>query len=249
MSSMLGKIALVTGASRGIGRAIALQLAKSGARVVVNYATNESEAFQTAKVITDAGGSEPLVKQFDVSDSTSVNEAIAFIEEKWGSVDILVNNAGIVKDGLLIRYKDEDWHRVINTNLAGAFYCARVCARQMMKKRWGRIINISSVVAESGNAGQIAYVSAKSGMIGMTRALARELASRNITANVVTPGFIETEMTASLTEQQKEQLLKEIPLGYVGSPADVAHSVAFLASEEARYITGHVLAVNGGLHI
>lgn len=249
MLSLNDKVALVTGASRGIGRSIALQLAKSGARVVVNYASNESEAHETARLIKEAGGPDPLVRAFDISDSEAVTNAIASIEKEFGVVDVLVNNAGIVKDGLLLRYKDEDWHKVIDTNLSGAFYCSRACARQMIKKRWGRIINISSVVGECGNAGQVAYVSAKAGLIGMTKALARELASRNVTVNAVTPGYIETEMTMALKAEQREALEREIPLGQVGKPSDIAHAVTFLASDEAAYITGHVLAVNGGMYI
>lgn len=249
MSSTSGKIALVTGSSRGIGRAIAIRLAQNGARVVVNYTSNESEALQTVEQIKSVAGIEASICRFDVSDSDAVTKALVEIEKSIGVVDILVNNAGIVKDGLLLRYKDEDWHRVINTNLAGAFYCARACARQMIKKRWGRIINISSVVGEGGNAGQVAYVSAKSGMIGMTKALALELASRQVTVNTVAPGYVETHMTSSLTDASKEALLEKIPLGFVGEPSDVAHAVAFLASDEARYITGHVLSVNGGLYI
>jgi 3-oxoacyl-[acyl-carrier protein] reductase len=249
MHSLSHKVALVTGASRGIGRSIAVRLAQSGARVVINYASNEEQALQTAQLIKDVGGPEPLLKAFDVSNSAAVTEAIAQIESDFGSIDVLVNNAGIVKDGLLLRYRDEDWHRVLDTNLGGAFYCARVCARQMMKKRWGRIINISSIVGECGNAGQVAYVSAKAGLIGMTKSLAKELASRNITVNAVTPGYVDTEMTAALKPEQREALEREIPLGFVGAPSDIAHSVAFLASDEARYITGHVLAVNGGMYI
>jgi len=249
MQTLNGKIALVTGASRGIGRSIALYLAKAGARVVVNYASNEAQGYETAKLIKESGAPDPLVRGFDVSNSDAVNQAIADIEANFGAIDILVNNAGIVKDGLLLRYRDEDWRRVIDTNLSGAFYCARACSRQMIKKRWGRIINISSVVGEAGNAGQVAYVSAKAGMIGLTKALAKELASRSITVNAVTPGCIDTEMTANLKPEQKQALEKEIPLGFIGSPTDIAASVAFLASEEARYVTGHVLAVNGGMYI
>jgi len=249
MHSLSGKIALVTGSSRGIGRSIAIHLGKAGARVVVNYASNEKEAIETASLVKAAGGAEPYVKGFDVSNPEAVNDAIADIEKSYGTIDVLVNNAGIVKDGLLLRYKDEDWRRVIDTNLSGAFYCSRVCSRQMIKKRWGRIINISSIVGEAGNAGQVAYVSAKAGLIGLTKALAKELASRNVTVNAVTPGYINTEMTAALKPEAKQALEQEIPLGFVGDAADVATSVAFLASEEARYITGHVLAVNGGMYI
>lgn len=249
MGSLSGKIALVTGASRGIGRAIAIRLAQSGARVIVNYATNENEARETVRLIKEVDCPEPLTMAFDVSNSEAVNNAISQIESSLGAIDILVNNAGVVKDGLLLRYRDEDWQRVIDTNLAGAFYCARACARKMIKKDSGRIINISSVVGECGNAGQIAYVSAKAGLIGMTKALARELASRKVTVNAVSPGYIETEMTAALKPEQKQALEKEIPLGSVGLPVDIANAVAFLASDEARYITGHVLAVNGGMYI
>jgi 3-oxoacyl-[acyl-carrier protein] reductase len=249
MAPLSDKIALVTGASRGIGRAIALRLAQGGARVIVNYASNEEAAVETAKLIKDHTGAQALIKEFDVSRSEAVDQALSTIENEMGPVDILVNNAGIVKDGLLVRYKDEDWHRVLDTNLAGAFYCARRCARAMMKKHHGRIINISSVVGECGNAGQVAYVAAKSGMIGLTKALARELASRQITVNAVTPGYIETQMTDGLPPAAKEALIESIPLGYVGEGTDVAHAVAFLASDEARYITGHVLAVNGGMYI
>lgn len=249
MDDLSGKIALVTGGSRGIGRAIAVSLAKSGALVVINFASNQEQAEKTAQTIRDNQSLAPLLSQFDVADSKAVQAALAKIESDVGGIDILVNCAGIVKDGLLVRYKDEDWHKVIDVNLASAFYCARACSRHMMKKRWGRIINISSIVGESGNAGQVAYASAKSGMIGMTKSLALELASRSVTVNAVTPGYIDTDMTASLSEAARSMLLERIPLGFVGSPEDIANAVAFLASDNARYITGHVLSVNGGLYI
>lgn len=245
----VAKVALVTGASRGIGRAIAVGLAQKGFRVVVNYAHQEGEAKETARLVSATGGPEPLVMQFDVGQSSAVDEAIASIRAQVGEIDVLVNNAGITKDGLLLRYKDEDWQRVMAINLDGAFYCARACARSMAKKRWGRIINVSSVVGEMGNAGQVAYVSAKAGLIGLTKALARELASRQVTVNAISPGFIDTDMTASLDEKLRVDLAEQIPLGYVGSVNDVAHAAAFLASDDARYITGHVLAINGGMYM
>lgn len=249
MSSLSGKIALVTGASRGIGRGIALALARQGAKVVVNYASREKDARETAQLIIEANGLEPYLKQFNVSQSREVDEALAAIRRDLGEVDILVNNAGITKDGLLLRCKDEDWRAVFATNLDGAFYCSRACARFMVKRHWGRIINISSVSGERGNAGQVAYASAKAGMIGMTKALARELASRNITVNAITPGFIETDMTTFLSEKNSSEFVKQIPVGFAGSSHDIGYATAFLASEEARYMTGHVLAVNGGLYM
>jgi 3-oxoacyl-[acyl-carrier protein] reductase len=247
--TLKGKVALVTGASRGIGRAIAIGLAQKGAFVVVNFAHNEAEATETARLIRDAGGQEPLVKKFDVSDSAAVDSAVDEIRQSAGGVDILVNNAGISKDGLLLRYKDDDWRKVMGINLDGAFFCSRACSRLMIKKRWGRIINISSVAGEMGNAGQVAYVSAKSGMIGLTKALARELASRQVTVNAITPGFIETDMTSVLSEKLRDQLAAQIPLGFLGAAHDIAHATTFLAGDDARYITGHVLAVNGGMYM
>lgn len=249
MTDLSGKVALVTGASRGIGRSIAVELAKRNAKVIVNYSSNEAKAQETAQEIGRVSSVQPVLKQFDVGDSAAVDAALTELEGEIGSVDILVNNAGIVKDGLLIRYKDEDWQRVLNTNLSGAFYCARFCARRMLKKRYGRIINVSSIVGQTGNVGQIAYVAAKSGMIGLTKALARELASRSITVNAVTPGYIETDMTQGLSDQIKTDMLLNIPLGVLGSTHDIAHAVGFLASDEARYITGQVLPVNGGMYM
>jgi 3-oxoacyl-[acyl-carrier protein] reductase len=247
--NLIDKVAVVTGASRGIGRAVAQQLAARGATVVINYAGNEAAANDTAAAIVAAGGKQPLVMKFDVSDRVAVDAAFDDIKAKLGTVHILVNNAGISRDGLLLRFKDDDWAITLQTNLTGSFYCARAVAKLMTKNRWGRIINISSVVGESGNAGQVAYASAKAGMIGMTKTLAQELASRTITVNAVAPGFIETDMTSALTDDQKKAVLEQVPLGSVGTAADVAHAVAFLASEEARYITGHVLSVNGGMYM
>ena len=243
------KVAVVTGASRGIGRAIAVALAQEGARVVINYQGNEKAAHETAELVTATKAPEPVPMKFDVADRAQVDAAFEQIKERLGTVHVLVNNAGISRDGLLMRFKDDDWDQTLNTNLTGAFHCARAVSRLMIKQRWGRIINISSVVGEAGNAGQVAYSAAKAGMIGMTKTLAQELASRTITVNVVTPGFIETDMTAALTEEQKKGILEQVPLGSMGHPDDVAHAVAFLASEKARYITGHVLSVNGGMYM
>jgi 3-oxoacyl-[acyl-carrier protein] reductase len=253
MPELTDKIALVTGASRGIGRAIAIELAKLGAKVVVNYAGNDAAAQETVRLVNEAvkaaGGPEPVVMKFDVTDRTAVDAAFDDVKTKLGGLHILVNNAGISKDGLLLRFKDDDWSQTLATNLTGAFQCARAGAKLMTKQRWGRIINIGSVVGESGNAGQVAYAAAKAGMIGLTKTLAQELASRSITVNCVTPGFIATDMTAALTDDQRAKIKEQIPLGDVGKPEDVAHAVAFLATDRARYITGHVLSVNGGMYL
>lgn len=246
---LANKVALVTGGSRGIGRAIALALAKEGAHVVVNYAGNQAAAEETAQLITDVGGIKPMLLQFDVAQSSQVDEGFAKIKEQLGTVHILVNNAGISKDGLLLRYKDDDWMQTINTNLSGTFYCARAAAKLMIKNRWGRIVNLSSVVGETGNAGQVSYSAAKAGVLGMTKTLARELASRAITVNAITPGYIETDMNSYFSDEIKKKMLEEIPLGYAGQADDIAAAVAFLVSEDARYITGHTLAVNGGMHM
>jgi 3-oxoacyl-[acyl-carrier protein] reductase len=243
------KIALVTGASRGIGRAIAIELAKLGAKVVINYAGNEAAAQETARLVKEAGGVDPVILKFDVADQAQVDAAFDELKQKHGGLHVLVNNAGISKDGLLLRFKEEDWQQTIATNLTGAFHCARAGAKLMTKQRWGRIINISSVVGESGNAGQVAYAAAKAGMIGVTKTLAQELASRSITVNAVAPGFIATDMTAALNDEQRAKIKEQIPLGDVGTAQDVAHAVAFLATDRARYITGHVLSVNGGMYM
>jgi 3-oxoacyl-[acyl-carrier protein] reductase len=244
-----GKVALVTGGSRGIGRAIAVELGRLGARVVVNYAGNAAAAEETLRLVKEAGGPDPVAMQFDVGDRSAVDAAFDRVKAELGGLHVLVNNAGISKDGLLLRFKDDDWAQTLQTNLTGAFQCCRAAAKLMTKQRWGRIINISSVVGESGNAGQVAYASAKAGMIGLTKTLAQELASRSITVNAVTPGFIDTDMTASLTDEQKKAIATEIPLGHTGSAEDIAHAVAFLATDKARYVTGHVLAVNGGMYM
>lgn len=248
MSGIENKVALVTGASRGIGRAIAIKLAERGARVVVNFTSNETEAKKTIELMGTKGAGSRIMR-FDVADEEAVNNACSTITDEMGGIHILVNNAGIAIDGLLLRLKSEDFDRQMNTILKGSFNCAKACSRSMIKNRSGRIINISSVSGQMGNAGQSVYAAAKAGLIGMTKALARELASRNILVNVVTPGYIETDMTKDILEKGQEEILKNIPLGRVGSPEDIAHAVAFLASDEASYITGQVLSVNGGLYI
>ena len=241
------RVALVTGASRGIGRAIALALAADGLFVIVNYTSNEGAAADTLKRLQDAGGQGAL-SRFDVADAAAVDAAIKQIASEQGRLDVLVNNAGIAIDGLLLRTKKEDWQRTLDVNLSGAFHCCKAASRYLLKAEDGRIVNISSVVGESGNAGQISYAAAKAGLIGMTRTLAKELASRAVTVNCVTPGFIETDMTAAHVQgENREALLKSIPLGRIGTAEDVAEAVRFLVSPRASYITGQVVRVNGGL--
>ncbi len=246
--SLAGRIALVTGASRGIGRAIAVKLAKQGAFTYINYAKNEKAARETLKIIEEVGGKGTLL-QFDVKNTDAVKGAITDIATEKGSLDILVNNAGITLDGIFARTKEESWDDVIDTNLKGVFNCSKSAIRYMMKKRWGRIINMTSVVAEAGNAGQVCYSASKAGIIGLTKSLAREIGSRNICINAVAPGFIETDMTASIGEENREKLVDLIPLARLGTPDDVASVVEFLASEKAGYITGQVIHVNGGLYM
>jgi len=241
-----GKIAVVTGASRGIGRAIALVLAQKGADVLVNFAGREDAAAAVAGEIR-AMGRRALVFQADVSDSARAAAMIKTAGEELGRVDILVNNAGITRDNLILRMKDADWDAVLQVNLKGAFNCARAVARTMVKNHCGRIINIASVVGLTGNPGQANYCAAKAGLIGFTKALARELGSRQITVNAVAPGFITTEMTGGLTEEAKEKMLSAVPLARFGDPGDVAEVVAFLASDAAAYITGQTIAVDGGM--
>lgn len=241
------KVALVSGAGRGIGRGIALELAKAGCTVIC-VSRNESSCGSVAEEIRACGGKAESFA-FDVSDSGQVKEKCAEILKKYGAVDILVNNAGITRDNLLMRMSDEEWNAVISTNLSSCFYLSRNLVRAMMGKRWGRIINISSVSGIAGNAGQANYSAAKAGIIGFTKTLARELAARNITANAVAPGFIETDMTAKLPENIMEAAKTAIPLKRFGKPDDIARVCAFLASEEASYITGQVISVNGGLVI
>ena len=241
-----GKNALVTGGSRGIGRAISLRLAKMGAAVFINFTSNEEAARAVLSEIAAMGGDASLCP-FDVADKKAVKEAISAIIKEHGPIQVLVNNAGITRDGLVARMKEEDWDRVINVNLKGAFNCIQACAMAMMKSRWGRIINIGSVVGTMGNAGQANYSAAKAGLEGLTKTVAREMAPRGITANLVAPGFVETDMTAVLPEKIKTALLEQIPAGRMGRPEEIAGAAGYLVSEEASYITGHTLHVNGGL--
>ena len=246
MSTLDGKIALVTGSSRGIGRAIALELARQGCKVVVNYRANASAAGAVVEEIRGRGG-EALAVGADVSDFDQARQLVEATLEAYGTVDILVNNAGIARDTLLMRMSEQDWDAVIDTNLKGAFNCIKAVQRTMLRKRSGRIINVGSVVGITGNAGQANYAAAKAGLIGLTKALGKELGSRNITVNLVAPGFIQTDMTADLSEKIVEQAVALIPLGSMGQPEDVAAAVAFLASESASYITGQVLCIDGGM--
>ncbi|MBM7854396.1 3-oxoacyl-[acyl-carrier protein] reductase [Desulfohalotomaculum tongense] len=241
-----GKVALVTGSSRGIGRAVAVALAKAGADVVVNYAGREDAARQTAGMINEAGR-KALVIKADVADAGQVKEMVDRTIKEFGRLDILVNNAGITRDNLIMRMKDDEWDAVLDTNLKGAFNCCRAAARPMLKARGGRIINISSVVGLSGNPGQANYSAAKAGLIGMTRTLAGELGSRNITVNAIAPGFITTDMTEELPAEVKKRLEERIPLGRLGAPEEIAAVVAFLCGPSAGYITGQVIAVDGGM--
>ena len=247
MFSLKDKVALITGASQGIGRETALALAQAGAKVAV-AARNEEKLAALVGEIEAAGGTGLAVKM-DVADVEQVKAGFKQVLDKFGRLDILVNNAAITRDGLSMRMKPEDWEAVLKTNLTGAHLCIQQALATMMRARAGRIINISSVVAQSGNAGQANYVAAKAGLIGLTKAVAIEIASRNITVNAVAPGFIETPMTDVLPDKVKEELKTRIPLGRMGSPRDVAAAIVFLASDEAAYITGHVLNVNGGMHL
>ena len=245
------RVALVTGASRGIGRAIAVALAADGLFVIVNYTANEAAAAETLAKMREKGPQGEDVgalSRFDVSDAAQVDAAVKQIAAEQGRLDVLVNNAGIAIDGLLLRTKKEDWARTLEVNLSGAFHCCKAASRHLLKAEAGRIINISSVVGEQGNAGQVSYAAAKAGLIGITKTLARELASRAVTVNCVAPGFIETDMTAQHVQgDAREALLKQIPLGRIGSAEDVADAVRFLVSPQASYVTGQVLRVNGGL--
>ncbi len=243
---LTGKIAVVTGAARGIGRAIALALAEEGAEVVINYHHSEERSMAVKEEI-EARGGKAAVMQCDVSDYESCEKFVSAVAERYGHIDIWVNNAGITKDQLLMRMSEEAFDEVIETNLKGTFQCMRFVSRIMVKQRCGRIINLSSVVGIAGNAGQVNYAASKAGVIGMTKSAAKELAGRGITVNAVAPGFIETEMTSVLSEKVQEQAKNQIPLGHFGTPEDVANAVVFLASEQAKYITGQVLQVDGGM--
>jgi len=247
MSSLQGRTALVTGASQGIGRACAVALAKAGTRVGL-AARNEAKLNEVAAEIATLGGAA-AVFALDIASEESIKACAKAAVAHFGSIEILVNNAGITRDTLLLRTKRADWDEVIQTNLTGTFLMTQALLSPMLKARWGRIINISSVVGETGQAGQANYAASKAGLIGLTKSLARELASRNITANAIAPGYIETAMTAVLDEKQREAMLAHIPLGRAGTDADIANAVRFLASDEAAYITGHVLDVNGGMYM
>ena len=241
-----GKTAIVTGGGRGIGRAVCLELAKGGANVVLCYAGNESAANDTVAAC-EALGAKALAVRCNVADAGEVKALVDDAVKTFGRVDILVNNAGITRDGLLMMMKEEDFDAVLNTNLKGTFLAMRAVSRIMMKQRYGRIVNLSSVVGLRGNAGQVNYAASKAGVVGMTKSLAKELASRNVTVNAVAPGFIETDMTAAMPETAKSATLAAIPMQRLGAAEDVARAVAFLASEEAAYITGQVLAIDGGM--
>ena len=241
-----GQVALVTGASRGIGAAIALELAKKGLTVIGTATTDQGAARITHALAAFSGCAG---KNLNVNDALAAEALIDAIVKEWGGLHVLVNNAGITRDMLAMRLKDDDWDAVLDTNLKAVFRMSRAVMRCMMKQRYGRIINITSVVGSSGNAGQSNYAAAKAGVAGMTRALARELGSRKITVNCIAPGFIETDMTASLSEEQQKALLTQIPLGHLGKPQDIAHTVAFVASPQAAYITGQEIHVNGGMYM
>lgn len=244
--TLAGKVALVTGGSRGIGRAVALKLAENGADVAINYAGNTAAAEEVKAAIEKLGRRAMLV-QGSVADTDGVQALVNQVVKELGRLDILINNAGITRDGLLMRMKEADWDAVLETNLKGVFNCSKAVMRTMMKQKSGRIVNMASVVGEMGNAGQANYAAAKAGVIGFTKSLAKEVASRGITVNAVAPGFIATDMTKVLTDDQKAEMAKSIPLGRAGQPEDVANAVLFLVSDEAAYITGQVLNVDGGM--
>lgn len=241
-----GELALVTGGSRGIGRACSLALARAGAEVIVNYVSNETAAQAVCDEIRKAGGSATPLK-FDVGNTEQTQEALGALLKEKKMISILVNNAGITSDGLMMRFSIENWDSVINTNLRGAFVTSQCVIRGMMKEKKGSIIHMSSIVGLTGNAGQAAYCAAKAGLVGLTKSMAKELASRNIRVNAIAPGYIETDMTGALTPEQKEGILKAIPLGRVGKPEEIADAVVFLASSQSNYITGQVLSVDGGM--
>lgn len=249
MKQLNGKVALVTGASRGIGREVALRLAEAGAFVVLNSTSNGVGKAEAVLGEIKAAGGDGMVKPFSVSDSAAVDAAVDEIIKAKGAIHILVNNAGIAKDALFMRMKDEEWDMTLNTNLKGAALCARAVVRPMMKAREGAIINMSSVVGQMGNAGQAAYSASKAGLFGLTKTLAKELASRNIRVNAVAPGFIDTEMTTDLPETAKTAMLGQVPMGRMGSGKEIAEAVLFLASPASSYVTGQILAVNGGMYV
>lgn len=246
--NLSGKVALITGASRGIGRACAIKMAELGADVAVNYSSNRALAEEVVKQILNMGRKAVAI-QADVSKQKEAEDMVKRTIEALGSLDILVNNAGVTRDALLIRMKEEEWSRVLDTNLNSVFYTTKAASKYMMKKRQGRIINISSVVGVAGNAGQANYAASKAGIIGFSKSIAKELAQRNVLVNVIAPGFIETDMTDVLNEQQRDAILSAIPLRRYGKPMDVAKAAAFLASDESSYLTGQVIYVDGGMNM
>jgi 3-oxoacyl-[acyl-carrier protein] reductase len=248
MTDTIKRTVVVTGGTRGIGRAICLAFAAPGITVYFNYSSASEAALETERMVAEAGGHAKGM-QINVCSEKEVEGFFGKILEETGRVDVLVNNAGVTRDGLLVRMKEKDWDDVLDINLKGTFICTKIAAKPMMKQRYGRIINISSVVGLSGNPGQANYVASKAGIIGFTKAVAKELSSRGITANAVAPGFIETDMTATLPEKAKEAMINQIPLGRSGRPEDVAAAVLFLASDSAAYITGQVIHVNGGMYM
>lgn len=240
-----GKVALVTGAGRGIGRAVAIKFAQEGADVVCISRTQKN-ADSVAQAVREQGR-KAIAAGIDVADSEAVDNLLSDVMKEWSRVDILVNNAGINRDSLLVRMKDEDWDSVLDTNLKGAFICARAAAKVMMKQRYGRIVNVTSIVGLSGNAGQVNYSASKAGLIGLTKSIARELGSRNITCNAIAPGFIETDMTAELNEEMRKKIVQNTSVGRLGTPEDIAGAVLFLCSDESSFISGQVISVDGGL--
>lgn len=247
--TMRERCALVTGGSRGIGRAICLELARRGAAVAVNCSTNTAAAEETAKLCRELSGAEAIVIQADVSDPAQAEAMVAEAAQKLGKLDILVNNAGITRDGLMLRMKEEDWDRVMDTNLKSAFLTTKAAYKIMMKQKYGRIVNVSSIVGVRGNAGQANYAASKAGLIGLTKSVAKELAARNVTVNAVAPGYIDTDMTGAMPETAKTALQATIPMARTGKPEDVAQAVAFFAEEGSSYITGQVLSVDGGMAV
>lgn len=246
--SLQGKCALVTGGSRGIGRAVCLELARQGARVAVNYAGNAAAAEETVKAC-EALGAEAFAIQADVADAAACEAMVKEVLTRFGRLDILVNNAGVTRDGLMPMMKEADWDAVLDTNLKGAFHCMKAVYRPMMKQKYGRIVNLSSIVGLRGNAGQTNYAASKAGLIGLTKSMAKELAGRNVTVNAVAPGFIDTDMTAALPEKAREAMLSTIPMGRLGQAEDVARAVAFFAGDASAYVTGQVLCVDGGMAV
>jgi 3-oxoacyl-[acyl-carrier protein] reductase len=242
---MTNRIAFITGASRGIGRACAIALSAAGARVVL--AARQLDKLEEVAAEIRASGGEAFVVPIDLASQDSIKEAFSKASKEFGRIDILINNAGLTRDGLAMRMKRVDWDAVIETNLSGSFFCIQQVMPAMVRERWGRIVNITSVVGESGNAGQANYAASKAGLIGLTKSLAQELASRNITVNAVAPGLVETDMTASLTDELKAKFTESVPLKRMGKPEDIAAAVKFLSSDDAGYITGHILDVNGGM--